>query len=150
MKLNALLIAVLALGGLATGQASAQSSEKEAPPQSHPNTGAKICTLAASHYTVPVGQSYSYSVQLSYSDFSPLPPPSVRPFTVVFFGTKNGVSDIGPGGETYPVNVPGHYATTLPGYYNTGAFTGNYLRYARIYRNGELFCVTNAVEMTLI
>jgi hypothetical protein len=82
-------------------------------------------------------------------DFSPLPPPTYRPFTVVFHGTKNGVSDIGPEGETYPENVPGNYATVLPGYLNTGAFAGNYLRYARIYRNGQLFCVTNAIGMTL-
>jgi hypothetical protein len=147
MKLKSLLIAALALGGLAAGQASAQNSEKDAP--LYPNIGSADCTLAASHYNVPVGQSYSYLVRVSFTDFSPLPPPTYRPFTVVFYGTKNGVSDIGPGGETYPSNVPGNYATVLPGYFNTGAFTGSYVRYARIYRNGQLFCVTNAVSMSL-
>jgi hypothetical protein len=147
MKLKLSFIAALMLGSLAAGQVAAQSDEKE--DSSHPNIGAAFCTLAASHHYVPVGQSYSYQVRISFVDFSPLPPPTFRPFTVVFHGTKNGMSDIGPEGETYPSNVPGNYATTLPGYFNTGAFTGNYLRYARIYRNGQLFCVTNAITMTL-
>jgi hypothetical protein len=147
MKLKSLLIASLALGGLFTGQASAQKSEMDA--QSHPNIGSADCSLAASHYYVPVGQSYSYSIRVSFADFSPLPPPTFRPFTVVFFGTKNGVSDIGPGGETYPSNIPGNHPAVLPGYFNTGAFTGSYVRYARIYRDGQLFCVTNSINMSL-
>ena len=147
MKLKSLLIAALALAGLAAGQASAQDSEKEAP--GHPNIGSAHCSLAASHYYVPVGQSYSYSIRVSFVDFSPLPPPTFRPFTVVFFGTKNGVSDIGPGGETYPSNIPGNHPAVLPGYFNTGAFTGSYVRYARIYRGGQLFCVTNSIDMSL-
>jgi hypothetical protein len=147
MKLKSLLIAALALAGLAAGQASAQNSEKET--LSHPNTGTNLCTLAASAYTVQVGQSYSYSVRISFVDFGPPAPPTYRPFTVVFYGTKNGFSDIGPGGETYPGNAPGNYDAVLPGYFNTGAFTGDYQRYALIYRNGQLFCTTNTVKMTL-
>ncbi len=147
MKLKSLFIAALMLGGLAAGQASAQNSEKDPP--GHPNIGSADCSLAASHYSVPAGQSYSYSIRVSFVDFSPLPPPTVRPFTVVFYGTKNGVSDIGPEGETYPSNIPGNYPAVLPGYLNTGAFTGSYVRYALIYRNGQLFCVTNSIDMSL-
>lgn len=147
MTLKSTLIAALALGALATAPAFAQSSGKDAP--SHPNIGSTDCTLAASHHVVPVGEAYSYQIRISFVDFSPLPPPTYRPFTVVFHGTKNGVSDIGPEGETYPNNVPGNHTTVLPGYFNTGAFAGTYLRYARIYRNGQLFCVTNAIGMTL-
>lgn len=146
MKLKSLFIAALALGGLAAGQVSAQNTEKEPP---HPNIGSANCTLAATHYAVPVGQPFSYAVRASFVDFSPLPPPTYRPFTVVFYGTKNGVSDIGPGGETYPSNIPGNYTTTLTGYYNTGTVTGNYFRYALIYKNGQLFCVTNGINVTL-
>jgi hypothetical protein len=142
MKLKSLLIAALALAGLAAGQASAQDSEKNSP--NYPN-----CSLAASHSYVPVGQSYNYSIRVSFVDFGPLPGPTFRPFTVVFYGTKNGVSDIGPEGETYPSNIPGNYTAILPGYYNTGAFAGNYMRYALIYKNGQLFCVTNAIGITL-
>ncbi len=147
MKLKFLFSAVLALGCLAAGQVSAQDSEKDPP--GHPNIGSAHCSLAASHFYVPVGQSYSYSIRVSFPDFSPLPPPTFRPFTVVFFGTKNGVSDIGPGGETYPSNIPGNHPAVLPGYFNTGAFTGSYVRYARIYRNGQLFCTTNTISMSL-
>ena len=142
MKFKSLFIAALVLSGLAAGQASAQDSEKSYT--SYPN-----CSLAASHSYVPVGQSYNYSIRVSFSDFGPPPPPTFLPFTVVFYGTKNGVSDIGPEGETYPSNIPGNYTAILPGYYNTGAFAGNYMRYALIYRNGQLFCVTNAIGITL-
>ena len=147
MKLKSLFIAVLALSGLAAGQATAQDSEKDPP--SHPNIGSADCSLAASHSYVPIGQSYNYSIRVSFVDFGPLPPPTFRPFTVVFYGTKNGVSDIGPEGETYPSNIPGNHTAILPGYYNTGAFAGNYVRYALIYRNGQLFCVTNAIGISL-
>ena len=147
MKLKSLFIAALALSGLAAGQATAQDSEKDLA--NYSNIGFADCSLAASHHHVPVGQSYSYSIRVSFPDFGPFPPPTFRPFTVVFFGTKNGVSDIGPEGETYPSNIPGNHTAILPGYYNTGAFTGSYVRYARIYRDGQLFCVTNAIGMTL-
>ena len=142
MKLKSLFIAALALGSLAAGQATAQDSEKNSP--TYPN-----CSLAASHSYVPIGQSYNYSIRVLFPDFSPLPPPTFRPFTVVFYGTKNGVSDIGPEGETYPSNIPGNHTAILPGYYNTGAFAGNYVRYALIYRDGQLFCVTNAIGISL-
>ena len=77
MKLKSLLIAALALAGLAAGQAFAQNSEKDPP--GHPNIGTNHCSLAASHYYVPVGQSYSYSIRVSFVDFGPLPPPTFRP-----------------------------------------------------------------------
>ena len=144
MKLKSLFIAALVLGGLAAGQASAQNSEKEF----RDNTGTR-CSLTASHYYVPIGQSYSYTVWTAYTQFSPTPPPTDRPITVVFYGSKNGVPDIGSGGETYPATFPGNATVNLPGYFNTGNFTGTYFRYAVIHRNGVPVCVTNAVSMIL-
>ena len=76
MKLKSLFIAALALGSLAAGQAIAQNSGKDPP--SHPNIGSADCTLAASHYTVPVGQNFSYSIRVSFNDFGPAPGPSIR------------------------------------------------------------------------
>ncbi len=145
MKLKSMLISALALGGLFAGQASAQNSEKEPP-----NDGGSVrCSLTASHYYVPVGQSYSYTIRTRYAEFSPLPPPTYRPITVVFYGTKNGVPDIGPEGETYPATFRGNASVELTGYFNTGSFTGNYFRYALIYKEGQLVCVTNGISMTL-
>ena len=66
----------------------------------------------------------------------------------MFHGTKNGVSDIPAGGETYPALFP-YYYSTLTGYGNPGGFSGNYFRYALIYANGQLVCATNSVIVTL-
>jgi hypothetical protein len=147
MKLKLLLTAFLALGGLAAGLAGAQSSENE--PRENNGYNGYRCSLTASHYYVPIGQSYSYTVWTAYTQFSPLPPPTDRPITVVFYGSKNGVPDIGPGGETYPAFFPGNATVNLPGYFNTGNFTGTYFRYAVIHKNGVPVCVTNAVSMIL-
>jgi hypothetical protein len=95
---------------------------------------------------IPRGWAYSYGIDMS--DFGPLPP---GPFTVVFYGTKNGVADIPPGGETYPGAFPwGHI--DLTGYLNpsSGGLTGNYTRYAVIYDpNHAVYCVTNQIAVTL-
>ncbi len=128
MKLRTMLVATALLGSLAVGQASASYR----------------CGLKVNPSYVPVGGTFSYSVILRFVDFGPLPPPSVKPFTVVFFGTG-----IGSGGETYPQNIPGNYVAVLPGYGNPGGISGTYTRYANIYENGQLLCTTNSVTVTL-
>jgi hypothetical protein len=105
------------------------------------------CALAVNPSSyIPLGQTFSFGVDIY--DFSPLPP--LR-FTIVFFGTKNGVVDIPPTGETYPgVFGFGHY--NLTGFQNppSGGLSGNYVRYAVLYdQNGNAWCVTNAIAVTL-
>ena len=128
MKLRSMLVATALLGSLAVGQASASYR----------------CGLQANPSYVPVGTTFSYSVVLKFADFSPLPPPSVKPFTVVFFGTG-----IGSAGETYPQNIPGNYVTVLPGYGNPGGISGNYTRFVKIYENGQFLCQTAPIIVTL-
>lgn len=73
-------------------------------------------------------------------------------FTVVFYGSKNGVVDILPSGELYPgsfVMPPYHW--DLTGYQNppSGGAGGTYVRYALIYYNDTIICVTNPVTVVL-
>ncbi len=131
MKIKSMLATALLLTGLIGADANAVT-----------------CTLKASTSYVPIGQPFSYRIGILGTQFGPVPPATVRPYTVVFFGTKNGVSDISSSGETYPATFPFGYST-LTGYANVGGFTGNYVRYALIYREGLLQCVTNAVGITL-
>jgi hypothetical protein len=94
---------------------------------------------------IGVGQSYSYGLDITnWVDFGPLPAT-----TVVFFGTKNGVSDIPPSGELYPafVNYTGH--SELGGYQNPGGISGFYVRYAVLFRAGQFYCATNPVTVVL-
>jgi hypothetical protein len=132
MKFKSILMSALLLSGLMAGHASAVT-----------------CTLSVSSNYIPVGQPFTFGVYINPGLLpGPLPPPSFRPYSVVFYGTKNGVSDIPAGGETYPALFPNYYST-LTGYGNPGGFSGNYLRYALIYANGQLACVTNSVSVTL-
>jgi hypothetical protein len=80
------------------------------------------------------------------------------PFTVVFHGTKNGVEDIPPSGEVYPVTFNTYGQWTLTGYSNPGGLSGTYLRHAEIYAHspydpnnprGYLYCTTNIVAVVL-
>ncbi|HEX3766105.1 MAG TPA: hypothetical protein VHW23_45725 [Kofleriaceae bacterium] len=92
-------------------------------------------------------QFFTYTV--SIWDFGPLDPAAA--FTIVFFGAKNGVTDIPASGEQYPGTF-GYGDNVLTGYQNlpSGAVVGNYIRWALIYdRLGNLSCVTNAVNVTL-
>ncbi len=133
MKLKSIIMSALLLSGWVCGQASAAVS----------------CTLSASSSYIPLGQLFTLGVNINPGLLpGPLPPPTYRPFTVIFYGTKNGVSDIPAGGETYPALFP-YYYSTLTGYGNPGGLSGNYLRYALIYKDGQLFCVTNSVNVTL-
>jgi hypothetical protein len=106
---------------------------------------AASCSLAAPS-VVARGQFFSFTVDIF--DFGPLDPSPA--FTIVFFGAKNGVTDIPPSGEPYPRTVG--YSSELTGYQNlpSGAVVGDYIRWALIYdRLGNLSCVTNAVNVTL-
>jgi len=100
------------------------------------------CSLTVSRDTVPIGQPFSYGVDI---DFHQTLPGGHAPFvfTVVFYGTN-----INPPGETYPATFgAGH--SDLTGYFNPGGFAGTYQRVALIYWNGNLICVTNQVSVTL-
>lgn len=96
---------------------------------------------------IPRGQSFSYSVGIY--DFGPFPP---NPFyTIVFFGTKNGVPDIPASGEPYP-GVYGHGVHNLTGFANplSGGYSGTYVRYAVLYDPyGQVFCTTNPIPVIL-
>lgn len=131
MKLRSILAAGLLVSALASGDARAD----------------ELCSLTVNPMSfIPLGWFFSYGIDMQ--SFSPIPPGQ---FTVVFFGTKNGVADIPATGETYPRTFPiGHLELT--GYQNpgSGGFTGNYTRYAAIYyETGSLYCVTNQVSLTL-
>ena len=132
MTLKPLLIALLALGGLASGQASANYT----------------CTLEfvspSGTNPIRVGQQFGFTVQVSYLEPGPPAPypPATKPFAVIFHGTRNGVWDTGSG--QHLMNAPSNYPeTTLS--YNPGGIAGNYIRYATIYRNGVFICSTNSV-----
>jgi hypothetical protein len=90
-----------------------------------------------------------FTFTVSIWDFGPLPPdPQYR---IIFFGAKNGVTDIPPSGEAYPgtYNV-GTYVLTGFGNPPSGGFSGNYIRWVLIYdKNNHLFCASNAVNVTL-
>ena len=123
MTLKPLLVALLALGGLASGQASANYS----------------CTLGfvspSGTNPVHVGQQFGFSVLVSFVDFGPYPPITIKPFEVHFHGTRNGVWDTGSG--QHLANVAGNYEETIMSY-NPGGVAGNYIRYARNLPEGPL------------
>ncbi len=94
---------------------------------------------------VGVGVFFSYGFDITdWVDFGPLPAT-----TIVFFGTKNGVTDTPPGGESYSVGsyYTGHF--TMSGFQNPGGIGGTYVRYAVLYRAGQFYCATNPVTVVL-
>lgn len=105
------------------------------------------CSLDVSSGFIPRGQSFSFTV--SIWDFGPFPPDPF--YSVVFFGTKNGVQDIPGTGEPYP----GFYTygnNVLTGFGNptSGAASGTYVRWAVLYdRSGQVFCTTNPIPAIL-
>ena len=137
MSLKPLFAAALALGALASGQAEAHvpyacTLKAESPSGTHP---------------VHVGQQFGFTVEVSYVDMGPPPPPSFKPFAVVFHGTRNGVPDTGSG--QHLMNAPGNHPETAMTY-NPGGIAGDYLRYALIYRDGQFVCSTNTVSLGLL
>jgi hypothetical protein len=130
MKLKMLLVSVVVVAAFAAADARADCSLTVSPSSS-----------------IARGEFFSFIVGIS--DFSPLDP--FAAFRIVFYGAKNGVADIPPTGEPYPGTF-GYGNNNLTGFQNTpsGAFVGEYIRWAFIYdRNGNLFCVTNAVNVSL-
>lgn len=105
------------------------------------------CSLDVSSGFVPRGQSFSFTVAIS--DFGPFPP---NPFySIVFFGTKNGVADIPSTGEPYP-GLYTYGNNVLTGFANamSDVFSGTYVRWAVLYDpNGQVFCVTNPIPVIL-
>ena len=136
MKRTSLFAALLALGGIAAGDAVAYS----------PYTCTLDVVVPSGYNPVPVGQQYGFRVQISFVDFGPPPPVTYEPFQVVYHGTRNGVNDTGSG--QYLHNAPGNYPKTVMAY-NPGGVAGNYVRYALIYRNGQFICSTNSVYVGL-
>jgi len=135
MKLKkTLLFTALALCSLPAGQALAYDY---------------YCSLKVNSVQNPVavGQPFGFSVRLSFVDFGPPPPISIKPYAVVFHGTKNGIPDTGSG--QHLINIAGNYTEQL-NTYNPGGMTGYYIRYAKIYLNGQLLCTTNSVSLSLL
>lgn len=138
MKLHSLLTAGLLISALATSDANADSH----------------CSLSVSSSTVAPGQSFSYGIDII--GIGPLPSPlppnyPTPPFTVVFYGSKNGANDIPSSGETYPATFP-FFHSDLTGYGNpsSGVAAGTYVRYANIYSStGYYYCTTNDVQVVL-
>lgn len=113
----------------------------------------EFCTLNVNPWSyIQINRSFSYVINIQGKPLtqplpSPLPPPNV--FTIVFHGSKNGVEDIPPTGETYPGSF--NYGTSeLTGYWNPGGVSGTYLRYAVITNQfGSFYCTTNTIAVVL-
>ena len=138
MKFKLLLVAGILMSALAARDASADD--------------ATDCTLQVNPSSyVPLGQFFSYHLHIPFQCWGPQPPGGCVPLTVVFKGSKNGVADIPPSGESYP----GGYSFVdwnLTGFQNpaSGGFSGTYLRYAELRTpGGFLYCVTNTVAVVL-
>ena len=131
MKLKSILAAGLLMSALAAADAHATP----------------VCTLTVNPGSfIPLGWAFSYHIEAL--DFGPWPPGQ---FTIKFFGTKNGVVDTPSDGEIYPRTFP-LAIMDLTGYLNpaTGGFTGDYTRVAVLFDpNGNVYCVTNQVSLTL-
>jgi hypothetical protein len=146
MKFRSILVASILLSALVVRDAHADN----------------ICSLTISPSSyIEVGQTFSFGIYIRGLVW-PGPPPPLGypgpPFTVVFHGSKNGVDDIPPAGEAYPVTFNSVGQWTLTGYGNPGGLSGTYLRYAKIYAynpydpnnpRGYLYCTTNIVAAVL-
>lgn len=146
MKLTSILVAGILVSALAANDAHADNT----------------CSLSVSPSSyIEVGQTFSFGIYnrglVWPGPFPPLGNPRT-PFTVVFYGSKNGVDDIPATGEEYPVTFTTLGQWTLTGYGNPGGLSGTYLRFARIYAHNPydpsnprsyLYCTTNTVAVVL-
>ncbi len=115
-----------------------------------------FCYLNSSSNNIPAGEAFTLSFAVEYEPIEPFsepqfprPRPPQAPFSITFFGSKDGVADIGPGGETYPGTF-GFGPNTLTGYGNPGGLTGTYLRYGVIRDAvGRNICTTNSISIYL-
>jgi hypothetical protein len=129
MKLTSILAAGLLMSVFAASDARAD----------------QFCSLSVSPSSyIALGEAYSFGVDIAACSGLGNPP-----FTVVFYGTRNGVFDT-PGGQTYPGSF-GFGHSTLGGLQNplSGGFGGDYVRYAVVYSPSGYYCTTNAVEVEL-
>ena len=103
------------------------------------------CTLGITPASyIPVGQTFSFVLYIT--DFGPLPPYG---YSVVFYGSKDGVADIPSTGWAYP-GTYGQGQSTLSGFGNPGGISGNYTRFVVLYDpNGQVACVSNTISATL-
>jgi hypothetical protein len=159
MKLKPLFFALLALGGMTVAaQATALSSGSDGStnlPDTQWSGGSYECSLDFVGYLnpVPVGWPFGFTVSNThlFLDFGPsLPPnppdPSYKPIQVVFHGSKNGVTDTGSG--QHLLNASKNLPET--GWMdNPGGIAGNYIRYAKLYLDGQHICTTNSVSVVL-
>ena len=116
------------------------------------------CSLSVSpSQFIQPGQSFSYGIDISGQVWPGPRPPNGHPrppFTVVFYGQKDGIDDIPPSGETYPATF-GYGHSDLTGYGNPGTpgIGGVYERYAVVYTDtpvaGHRYCVTNSIYVVL-
>jgi hypothetical protein len=112
-----------------------------------------VLTVNQSFYSfIWIGQFFSYGIDISPPSLpmpGPQPPPGGQPYTVVFYGSKDGAADIPPGGEPYPGTFGvGH--SELTGYWNPGGVSGTYQRQAVVFNPyGFVVCVTNVVTVQL-
>jgi hypothetical protein len=115
-----------------------------------------FCSLYSSSDNVPAGAPFTLGFEVVYEpgelksvpQFPPVSPPQA-PFTITFYGDKDGVPDIGPAGETYPGTFD-FGPNTLTGYANPGGLTGTYLRYGVIRdASGKYVCRTNSISIYL-
>jgi hypothetical protein len=155
MKFKPLFVAVLALGGLAvatqaTAAISSGSDGSAYLPDTQWSDGTFNCSLDFVGYLnpVPVGWPFGFTVSNWFLDFGPPAPPnpSYKPIQVVFHGTKNGVTDTGSG--QHLLNAPLNLSETGM-MDNPGGIAGNYIRYAKLYLNGQHICTTNSVYVVL-
>jgi hypothetical protein len=145
MKIKTLLIAGLMMSAFPGSNAYADDCFLSIPSSTW---------IVLPYIPIPRGQNFVFEVTAPYQlRFGPFPPdPSYVPFTVVFYGTKDGVNDL-PNGWQYPYSVNSHDTTTLGGFGNPsdGSRVGFYTRYAKIYdKDGNLYCVTNQVNARLL
>lgn len=137
MKLKSILAATALLSAFVAGNANAAYS----------------CSLGVNPSNVVLpGHYFSYSIDITQMpEVGPFLPSGSPPFTVVFHGSKDGVEDIPPSGETYPATFGVGYST-LTGYGNPGNVGGLYERHATIYGSAFPYpaCTTNSVYVLLL
>jgi hypothetical protein len=139
MKIKVMVLSSLLFAGFAT--ANAQADE--------------FCSLSVNPQVIYPGQAFTFNVNARSGRIfpGPLDPGLTGPFTVVFYGTKNGVTDIPAGGWVYTPKKAPFGTTTLDGFANTvgGEYAGTYTRYAALVTaNGTTYCVTNEVAAILV
>jgi hypothetical protein len=113
----------------------------------------EYCSLVINPAVIAAGQSFTFDVSAKPGRIfpGPLDPGLSGPFNITFYGTKNGVDDIGPSGWFYSAKRADFGTTVLDGFGNAGgAAAGTYTRYA-VLRTvaGTEYCRTNELVAVL-